>query len=82
MSVKNARCSDMLTDKDEQRLDGKETAHDTNEGLEGPLKKLIEVMGCYAPSSEEKRRKRKNSVPLLAHEGEKRPVAHRKRLKA
>jgi len=81
MSVKNARCADMLTDKDEQRLEGKETAHDTNEGVEGPLKKLIEVMGCYAPSSDEKRRKRKNLPTLPAHVGEKKPVAPGKRPK-
>ena len=81
MSVKNARCSDMLTDKDEQHLDGKETAHDTNEGLEGPLKKLIDVMRCYAPQPDEKKRKRKNLPTLPAHVGEKKPVAHQKRLK-
>lgn len=77
MSVKNARCSDMLVDKDEQRLEGKEVATDTNEGLEGPLKKLLEVMVAFAPPREEKKRKQKNAL-----RGEKGLVASRKRLKA
>ena len=58
MSVKNARCADMLTDRDEQRLEGKETEDDTVEGIQGPLLKLIELLGGYAPTTEERKRKK------------------------
>lgn len=49
MALKNARCADMLTDRDEEQIDGRETSIDTNEGLDGPLKMLIGLFGIYAP---------------------------------
>jgi hypothetical protein len=61
MEVKNNRCSDMLVDKDEEALEGRQTQTDTDEEIDGPLKLLIEMLGRYAPPPEEKKRKREEA---------------------
>lgn len=55
MVLKNARCADMLNANDEERADGRDTSIDTNDGLDGPLKKLVEVLSVYATAPSRKR---------------------------
>jgi hypothetical protein len=69
MKVKNSRCSDMLTDREEEATDGKQTQTDTDEGVDGPLKLLTEMLGQYAPKKEEKKRKRQEALLAKAKKG-------------
>lgn len=63
IALKNARCADMLTDKDEEALDQRQTHMDTDDGVDGPLKLLIKLLGDFLPpkdnNKERKKRKRK-----------------------
>jgi hypothetical protein len=62
MAVKNNRCSDMLVDRDEEATEGRQTHTDTDDGVDGPLKMLIEMLAGYAPPKEEKKRKREQKL--------------------
>lgn len=69
MEVKNTRCGDMLIDKEEEAKDGRQTHTDTDEGIDGPLKLITEMLGQYTPPKEEKKRKRQESLLAKAKKG-------------
>ena len=59
IELKNTRCADMLVDKDEEKLEQRQTQTDTDEGVDGPLKMLIKTFAALLPKKEKRKRKRK-----------------------
>ena len=55
MQIKNARCGDFLTDREEEAKEGRQVACEDEEGVEGPLKRLVELLTPYAETKKRER---------------------------
>ena len=66
MSIKNARCTEMFADRDEQTVEAKDDlSEEVEEGVMAPLKNLVDLFAVYAPAGSRKRPALSGTLPAV-----------------